>query len=72
MKLFRFKERNLPRKPGRFLSLKSFIKQLGYLVTTRDDFRKGEEEMQQVNSALRQHHSLVIYPEGTFTRARGV
>ena len=52
--------------------LRSFIKRLGHLVTTREDFRKGEQEMQQVNEMLSQHRSLVIYPEGTFTYARGV
>src|SRR5262249_35217824 len=54
------------------LFLKSFIKRLGHLTITREDFRKSEKEMENIEKALREQKSLIVYPEGGFAYARGV
>lgn len=52
--------------------IRSFIKRLGHLTITRQDIKSGEEQMQKITKVLKQGKSVVIYPEGTFSYARGV
>lgn len=48
------------------------VRKLGYLTADRVDFSKNLADTQQMVEAVQQGHSLVIFPEGTFTYATGL
>ncbi|MCX9158076.1 AMP-binding protein [Niveibacterium sp. 24ML] len=48
------------------------LRGLGALFVDRSDARRGSEDVGALVSALQQGRSLVIFPEGTFTRAAGL
>ena len=50
----------------------AFMKKLGHLFVDRSDFSKSMEDTKQIENALRQGHSVIIFPEGTFTYAEGL
>lgn len=52
--------------------IRTFIKNLGYLVVDRLDFVKSIENKKQIEEAILKKNSVVIFPEGTFTYATGL
>lgn len=53
-------------------SLKTFYKKLGYITVDRLDFMQSIADTQKIKESLEQGHSIVIFPEGTFTYATGL
>ena len=51
--------------------LGSIFKKMGHLFVDPADFVRGKENLQQITDTLKTH-SIVIYPEGTFTHATGL
>lgn len=52
--------------------LSTFIKKMGHIMVDRLDFSKSEQEVKQIENALKNGASIVIFPEGTFTYATGL
>ncbi len=52
--------------------IRTFAKRLGHFAFDRSDPRARLEQAKEINTALLQGSPVVIYPEGTFTRAPGV
>lgn len=52
--------------------LSTFMRKLGYLAVDRTDLPKGLEDTRYMEQALREGHSIVIFPEGTFGYASGL
>lgn len=52
--------------------IRTFIKKLRYLVVDRLDFMKSIEHMHQIEKIIQNKHSVVIFPEGTFSYATGL
>jgi 1-acyl-sn-glycerol-3-phosphate acyltransferase len=52
--------------------LHTYFRKLGTIFIERSGPRDGLAELRQLNDALAQGYSLVVFPEGTFTRAPGV
>jgi 1-acyl-sn-glycerol-3-phosphate acyltransferase len=52
--------------------IRTFIKKVGHLTVDRMDFSKGISDTQRIEEALRSDWSVLIFPEGTFTRATGL
>lgn len=50
----------------------SAIKKLGFIAVDRWDFSQNIEDTKQINAALANGNSIMIYPEGTFTYASGL
>jgi len=52
--------------------LRTFIKKLGFITVDRMDFAKSLQNKDVIENAVKQGHSIVIFPEGTFTYATGL
>lgn len=52
--------------------IRTFIKKLGFLTVNRLDLSKGLEDTKQIEHALREGASILIFPEGTFGYAAGL
>lgn len=52
--------------------VKTFVKKLGYIVVDRDDITKGTEDTLEMQKLLQQGHSIMLFPEGTFSYAKGL
>lgn len=52
--------------------IRGVIEKLGYLSVDRLDFTSSIEDMSQVKTALEQGRSVAIFPEGTFSYAKGL
>lgn len=52
--------------------IRIFMHKLGYLSVDRMDLSKGLEDAQQITATLRTGHSVLIFPEGTFSYASGL
>ncbi len=52
--------------------LHSYLRRLGTILIERSGPREGSAELQRLKDALAQRRSLVVFPEGTFTRAAGL
>lgn len=50
----------------------SALKKLGFIPVDRWDFSQNIEDTKQMNTALANGNSIMIYPEGTFTYASGL
>lgn len=51
--------------------VRTFIRKVGHLTVSRIEFR-SVEETHRIKEALRHSWSVLIFPEGTFSRIRGV
>lgn len=49
-----------------------FMKKLQYIAVNRTDAQKGLEDTKQMDAALREGDSLMIFPEGTFSYGEGL
>lgn len=49
-----------------------FARKLGVILVNRVDMSKGVEDTKEMESTLRDGHSLMIFPEGTFSYAAGL
>jgi 1-acyl-sn-glycerol-3-phosphate acyltransferase len=54
------------------LIIRTFIKKVGHLTIDRTDFSKSVSDTQRIEETLRSGWSVLIFPEGTFTRATGL
>ncbi len=54
------------------LIIRTFIKKVGHLTVDRMDFSKSILDTQRIEEALRSGWSVLIFAEGTFTRATGL
>ncbi len=52
--------------------IRTVIKKVGHLTVDRLDFAESVTTTRRIEAALRQGHSVLIFPEGTFSRFRGV
>ncbi len=52
--------------------IRTFIKKLGFLTVDRIEFTKSLENRDVIVEAVRNGHSIAIFPEGTFTYATGL
>lgn len=52
--------------------IRTFIKKAGHLTVDRLDFTESVTTTRRIEEALRQGHSVLIFPEGTFSRFRGI
>lgn len=52
--------------------IRTFIKKGGHLTVDRLDFAESTTSTRRIEEALRQGHSVLIFPEGTFSRIRGI
>jgi 1-acyl-sn-glycerol-3-phosphate acyltransferase len=52
--------------------LRSIVQHLGYLTVDRIDFVNSLQDMAQIKTTLDEHHSVLIFPEGTFTASVGL
>lgn len=52
--------------------LRPFLNKQQHILVDRQDFARGVAHTQAIEAALRRGRWVVIYPEGTFTRARGI
>lgn len=52
--------------------IRIFMHKLGYLSVDRMDLSKGLEDAQQITATLKAGHSVLIFPEGTFSYASGL
>jgi 1-acyl-sn-glycerol-3-phosphate acyltransferase len=52
--------------------LRTFMRKLGHLGIDRLDLSKGLEDAKQIELNLKQGHSMLIFPEGTFGYASGL
>ncbi len=52
--------------------IRTFIKKVGHLTVDRMDFSKSVSDTQRIEETLRSGWSVLIFPEGTFTRATGL
>lgn len=50
----------------------TFMRKLGHLPVDRMDFSKGLEDTKHIERALREGHSILIFPEGTFGYSQGL
>lgn len=50
----------------------TFMRKLGHLPVDRMDFSKGIEDTKRIQQALKEHHSILIFPEGTFGYSSGL
>lgn len=52
--------------------ISSVIKKLGFITVDRWDFSQNIEDIKKIKTAVEQGHSIMMYPEGTFTYASGL
>jgi 1-acyl-sn-glycerol-3-phosphate acyltransferase len=52
--------------------LRTFMRQLHYFELDRMDLTKGMEDTQHIESTLIDGHSIIIFPEGTFSYSSGL
>lgn len=52
--------------------ISSIMKKLGFVTVNRLDFMQNLKDTQDMKSLLKQKKSLLIFPEGTFSYARGL
>jgi 1-acyl-sn-glycerol-3-phosphate acyltransferase len=52
--------------------IRTFIKKVGHLTVDRMDFSKSVSDTRRIEETLRDGWSVLIFPEGTFTRATGL
>lgn len=52
--------------------LRTFMKKLGYIALDRIDSTKGIENVAEMKALLQTGHSIMIFPEGTFSYAIGL
>ena len=52
--------------------IRTFVKKLNHIMVDRLDFSKAQENKKMIAKAIHQGHSIVIFPEGTFTYATGL
>lgn len=52
--------------------IRTFMHKLGYLGVDRMDLPKGLEDTRHIEATLKQGHSILIFPEGTFGYASGL
>jgi 1-acyl-sn-glycerol-3-phosphate acyltransferase len=52
--------------------IRTFIRKVGHLILDRLDFSKSVEDTRRIEEALRQGRPILIFPEGTFSRIRGL
>jgi 1-acyl-sn-glycerol-3-phosphate acyltransferase len=52
--------------------IRTFIRKVGYLMLDRLDFSKSVEDSRRIEEALRQGRPILVFPEGTFSRIRGL
>lgn len=52
--------------------IRTFVNNLGYLIVERMHFTKSIENEKQIEKAIQDKNSVLIFPEGTFTYARGL
>jgi acyl carrier protein len=52
--------------------IRTFIKKIGHLTVDRMDFSKSVSDTNRIEDTLRAGGSVLIFPEGTFTRATGL
>lgn len=61
-------KRELTRAP----IIRTFIKKAGHLTVDRLDFAESVTTTRRIEEALQQGHPVLIFPEGTFSRIRGI
>jgi len=52
--------------------IRTFIKKVGHVTVDRLDFTESVTTTRKIEGALQQGHSVLIFPEGTFSRIRGI
>lgn len=52
--------------------IRTFIKKIGHLTVDRLDFSKSVSDTERIKQTLLGGQSVLIFPEGTFTRAVGL
>lgn len=52
--------------------MRTFFKKLGHVLIDRADVVKGVEDTQEIQKLLTEGHSVMIFPEGTFSYATGL
>ncbi|MFY9222883.1 MAG: lysophospholipid acyltransferase family protein, partial [Blastocatellia bacterium] len=52
--------------------IRTFIKKAGHLTVDRLDFTESTTSARRIEEALRRGRSVLIFPEGTFSRIRGI
>jgi fatty-acyl-CoA synthase len=52
--------------------LRTFMRQLNYLAVDRTDLPKGLEDTKLMEQSLKEGHSILIFPEGTFGYSSGL
>ena len=52
--------------------VRTFIRKVGHLTVDRLDFSESLTSAQRTAVALREGHSVLVFPEGTFSRVRGI
>jgi acyl carrier protein len=60
------------RELARVRAMAYVLRRLGTLFVERDDAARGIEDTRELCTAVRSGASLVVFPEGTFTRAPGL
>jgi acyl carrier protein len=56
----------------RAMIIRTFIKKVGHLTVDRMDFSKSVSDTKRIEETLRHGLSVLIFPEGTFTRSTGL
>ncbi len=52
--------------------IRTFLQKVGHLTVDRLDFSESVTITRRIETALQQGHSVLIFPEGTFSRIRGI
>lgn len=52
--------------------IRTFIKKVGHVTVDRLDFTESVTTTRKIEEALQRGHSVLIFPEGTFSRIRGI
>jgi 1-acyl-sn-glycerol-3-phosphate acyltransferase len=52
--------------------IRTVVKKVGHLTVDRLDFTESVTTTRRIEEALQQGHSVLIFPEGTFSRIRGI
>ncbi|HXW18366.1 MAG TPA: lysophospholipid acyltransferase family protein, partial [Candidatus Acidoferrales bacterium] len=57
---------------GSMLFIGTFVQRLGHLTFDRSDSQARVQQAEEVAKLLAHGHSVIVYPEGTFTSAPGI
>ena len=52
--------------------IRTFIRKVGHLTLDRMDFSRSDEDTRSIEDALKRGRPVLIFPEGTFSRVRGL